>query len=275
MSEIPGATIDWTDYFDPTLPRIIHIPEPLLEVSVQDLIDTVAAQQADLDNLIYAAINPVLNGGKQDLGGGLFVGLTTSLSNARISFDARKLSTAQGAVTTGDINGVTLNDASATFISDGIEPGAWVVNVTDASICSVIRVNSETQIITDGLADGTDDQWGIGDVYKIFNVEQGEVSEGNAVSTDYQGNPIKAILPTAGIQVIRSLDVSAALLDAAISGGLTPQQATQLEELWKMQALDPTDPLTKTPSEFSTQSRDIVIDVTGDGKTSSTGTRKP
>lgn len=274
MSEIPGVTIDWTDYFDPSLPRVIHIPVPLLVVTVQDLIDTVAAQQAEIDNLIYAAINPQVNGGRQDLGGGLFVGLTTTLDNARISFDARKISTASGAVTTGDPNGVTLNDATATFIADGVQPGAWIVNTADGSLCSAIRVQSETQLITDGLADGTDNQWNIGDGYKVFNVEQGRVSDGNAVAVDDLGNQLEAVLPTAGIQVIRSLDVSAALLQAS-GGSLTPEQAAQLEEIWTSQALNPADKFTKTPTEFRSESGDIIIKVTGDGKTTSTGTRQP
>lgn len=260
MAEIPGVTIDWTDYFDPTLPRIIHIPAPLLEVTVQGLIDTVAEHQARLDNLVYAAINPQVNGGRQNLGGGLFVGLTTTLDNARVSFDARKISTSAGSVTTGDPNGVTLNDATATFLADGVEPGGWVVNTTDGSLCSVIRVQSETQIITDGLDDGVDDQWDIGDGYKIFNVEQGRVADGNAVAVDYLANELEAVLPTAGIQVIRSLDVSAALLEGS-GGALTSQQVRDAMKLSPSAGAPDADSIDDQLSDLSTDVADVGTEM--------------
>ena len=209
MAEIPGVTIDFTDYSAPSIPRTVHIPAPLVEASTQDLIDTLASKQAELDNLVYDALMSA--SGKDDLGGGVFVGLTQRLLNARISFDARKDSTTVGAVTTADANGIVLTDINAQFQTDGIEPGAWGVNFSDGSICSVIRVLSETQLLTDGLGGGTDNQWEIGDVYKLYNITQVEVDGGNVVAVDDVGDPINPILPTAGTQAVRTSSSSATL----------------------------------------------------------------
>lgn len=200
MAEIAGVTIDFLDYRAPTNPRIVHIPNTIAEATVQDLIDTLAAKQAEIDNLVY---DPLLAAaGKQDLGGGVKVGLTLELQNARASFDSVKGSTHEGTVTTGDANGVTLNDAAAQFVTDAIEQGAWIWNKTDGSVCSVLRVVNETQLITDGLGDGTDNQFDMSDAYEIRNVKQREVSGGNLVAIDSIGDPLSAILPSAGTQVV-------------------------------------------------------------------------
>lgn len=46
----------------------------------------------------------------------------------------------------------------------------------------------------------------------------------------------------------------------------------RLDELWRLAGLDAANPVTATPSEITTE--DIALDVTGDGTTSSTLTRR-
>ena len=69
-------------------------------------------------------------------------------------------------------------------------------------------------------------------------------------------------------------DQLAAISAAIASGALTTAQATQLYEIAKRLSLDPLDPFTFTPNEMRSASGDIIISLTGDGKTSSTGTRQ-
>lgn len=229
MAEIAGVTFDWTDYSDtPTDPRIMRIPVPLVEATVQDLTDTLSARQADLDNLIYdQLLDGPGTGGKQDLGGGVLVGLTTTTKNVVVSFEARKDSVREGTVTTGDANGILLTDTGATFISSGVTPGAWVMNLTDGSMASVLRVKSETQLITDGLGDGIDNQWDLNDAYEVRLVVQVEIAGGNLVAIDSIGDPREVVLPTAGTQVIRTSASSATLRESeaiefsSYNGGVT------------------------------------------------------
>jgi uncharacterized protein YjbI with pentapeptide repeats len=74
--------IDWD-----LSPRIIYVPSSSTELDMQDLVDTCRQHevyQTNMDNdyLITAA-------GKDPLGGGVYVGLTVSLLNAQVAFEAR------------------------------------------------------------------------------------------------------------------------------------------------------------------------------------------
>ncbi len=183
-------------------PRIITVDAPSTELTVQDLVDTIRDSE---DEEINLEDRPLLSaGGKEDLGGSVSVGTTATLLDTVISFEARKVWTSAGTVTTGDATGRNLIDAGATFISDGIVPGAWIVNFTDLSICSVLKVVSETELRTDVLGAGSDNQFDSSDVYRVMVVIQCEVDGGNAVAVDKTGVSISPILPTAGTQVIRS-----------------------------------------------------------------------
>lgn len=84
------------------------------------------------------------------------------------------------------------------------------------------------------------------------------------------------LLSPGGAAAPNSVDDQLADLAAAISAGtLTMAQADQLLEIWKRLSLDSADPFTATPSQMRTASGDIIIDLTGDGVASSTGTRQP
>lgn len=207
MVQRDDVTIDWF-----LSPRIIRIAEPSTEIDVQDLHDTVTEIESRITNLIYDRI--IATAGKENLGSGVFVGLTSTLLNAKLAFEARKISTVSGTVTTADTDGRLLFDAGANFST--VEQGAWVVNLTDdGSCCSVVDVIDNTTILTDFLADGYDNQFEIGDSYKIWNVEQVNVSGGNVVAVDGYNNAISPILPSMGTQVVRTSAASATLRELA------------------------------------------------------------
>lgn len=206
-------------------PRVVRIAEPSTELTIQDLHDTLRDIEDEPNAMQYADL--ISTAGKEAIGGGLLVGLTSTLKNAVIAFDARKVSTSSGAVTTPDLSGFTLIDSGATFVADNVKTGAWVVNTTDGSVASVISVDSETQITTDKLADGSDNEFAGSDVYKIWNVIQVEVTGGNLVAQDVGGSPIDSILPTMGTQVVRTGAASATLQElldiqhSSFNGGVT------------------------------------------------------
>ena len=195
------------DFFES--PRIVRVAAPSTELTIQDLHDTVRAIEDEPNKLQYPDL--ISSAGKEPLGGGITVGITSTLKDAQVSFEARKASTSSGTVTTADASGRTLIDSAATFVSDGVERGAWVVNLTDGSVASVTRVVSETQLVTDVLGDGLDGQFEIGDSYKVWNVIGCQVSGGNLVAQDENGATIAQILPTAGTQVRLTASSSATL----------------------------------------------------------------
>lgn len=198
-------------------PRIAFVGATETEISVQDLHDTLRAWADDPWNMSFESL--ITSAGKEDLGGGVLVGITSTLLNTKLAFESRKASTARGTVTTGDSAGITLVDNTATFIASGVEVGAWVENLTDGSVCTVLRVVSETELLTDGLGDPSDpacdSMWEVGDAYKVRNVTQTSVSGGNLVATDENGVEMNAILPTAGTQVVRTSSSSATLQELA------------------------------------------------------------
>lgn len=73
-------------------------------------------------------------------------------------------------------------------------------------------------------------------------------------------------------QVSLIVNNSAGLQIVSVGSGLSAEQDTKLDELHKLQALDPDNPLTITPN--SRQVDDIDLAITGDGKTSTTVTRQ-
>lgn len=82
MSIRQDLTIEWT-----VSPRIIEIASPSIEITVQDLYDTLRdiaskAEAIDDDEIVDGS-------GKEALGGGLLIGLTVKLLNAKLKFEAR------------------------------------------------------------------------------------------------------------------------------------------------------------------------------------------
>ena len=73
-------TIDWS-----VSPRIITVDSPSVDITMQDLYDTLRTREQDqIDETFIIA-----GAGKEPLGGGVLVGLTLTLNNALLEFEAR------------------------------------------------------------------------------------------------------------------------------------------------------------------------------------------
>lgn len=124
MATIAGVTVDFT-----VSPRIITIPAPLVAVSIQDLHDTLTNIEDDLHNgMQYNRL--IRSAGKESLGGGVAVGITATLLNAKLAFAARAGPSFIQCVVRGG-NLVALDDVGANI--DPIEPTAFTQVVTAAS----------------------------------------------------------------------------------------------------------------------------------------------
>lgn len=207
-------------------PRLIEVSGDT-EITIQETVDLIRDWEDDEANMAY---DPLIDAaGKEPLGGQVYVGITAALQNAKIAFDpsATIIPKETGTCTTGNTTGTVLIDSSATFESNGVEPGATVVNFTDGSAATVITVDSEIQLTHWPLLSGTENDWDIGDSYKVWNTAQREVSGGNLVAVDAAGDPMSAIFPTAFTQVVRTASSSATLQElediqyASFEGGVT------------------------------------------------------
>jgi hypothetical protein len=114
-----------------------------------------------------------------------------------------------GTATSASSNGTVLIDSGATFVTDGVLPGATVLNYTDNSVSSIISVDSETQLSLYALDDGTDNDWDISDAYKIWNITQFDIAGGNLVAVDENGFSTTAILSTFGNEILKTSSSSA------------------------------------------------------------------
>jgi len=207
------VTIDWT-----TSPRIIEVDAPSTEFSIQDLVDTCRDNEDELINID----NPHLvnAAGKEDLGGGVTVGITASLQDAQVSFEARTTHIADGLADADDIYGTTLTGAAGVdFTASGVNRGDSVINWDDHSFATVVSAPSGENYVTHtDLENGVNNDWGIGDDYSIFATVQCEIAGGNLTGVDTQGGSADAIFPTVFTQIVRTSSSSATL-----------QNVTQLE----------------------------------------------
>jgi uncharacterized protein YjbI with pentapeptide repeats len=99
-------------------PRIITVLAPSAEITMQDLVDTCRYLEDDLNSLDDEHL--VDAAGKEDLGGGVKVGITVTLQNAKLAFEARggpdfiQCNISGGNLVSIDLNGVTTSPIQPT-----------------------------------------------------------------------------------------------------------------------------------------------------------------
>ncbi len=196
--------------FLPSLtPRIIRVPIADGDtITLQEIIDQSRVIEEEPQNTAYERI--VLAAGKTDLGGGISTGITGTLQNAQLEFEARTTPISTGTATAGG-DSDTLVASGSTFQADGVLRGAWIVNFTDGSIGSVRTIDSEQQLTTTLLVEGASNDWATSDTFKIWNILQVEVSAGNLVAKDANDLSIDSIYTSFGNQVVRTGDTSASI----------------------------------------------------------------
>ncbi len=229
-------------------PRIITIAVPSTSITIEDLYDTLRTIEDDVDNLDDAFL--ISAGGREQLGGGIRVGVTATLNNARLAFQARRIPLSTGTVTSAGSpeigsptsfgsppkTGRVLNDSIATFQADGVSAGDIVFNCTDQSVGEVSAANSETEVVLGGtscapgapeggLGGGSDNTFETGDVYAIYDIVQCQITEGNLVATGPAGagspdtaTTLDPVFPTFGTQVVRSSTTAGVQIETGISG---------------------------------------------------------
>lgn len=209
-----AATVDLTVY--PNLsPVVIEVDAPQTDITAQDFYDSVKAWEDTPIGILYPKL--ISAGGKEDLGGGVLVGITATLINARIRFAARADPLDAGyAATAADVTGEHLTAASGLFVTRGVYPGCTVFNVTTGSMESVIEVISETELTMFPLKGGTRQDWRVGDQVAVYPNVQCSITGGNLVAIDETGTTIDVVYQSPNVQVIMTSSSSATLTEQSV-----------------------------------------------------------
>lgn len=203
-----------------TSPRV-SFEDSAVEVTLQTVINELRLVEYSWQGMSQP---PLLNAeGKADLGGGLLTGITYTGQDGQLAFASQRTPVETGTVTTP--NTATVNrsgfdslrviDSTATFQAALVVPGSFILNWTDQSIASVLQVVSETELIVEVPEQGSDNQYGSGDVYSVFNIVKRTVRDGNTVAVDDLAIAIDPVLGTFGTYVVIEKATSAALLAPA------------------------------------------------------------
>ena len=209
-------------------PRLIIVDASTTQVTIQDLIDTLRTYEASTAGIDEPYI--LDSAGKEDLGGGVTVGLTVSLQNAQIYFEERSTVHINGTCQVANLSGINLYDPSATFISDDVLRGYIVFNASTASMSTILEVLSENNLYSLPLSGGSNIEWNIGNGYNIYKNELCSVVGGNLVAKDASGNSFYPILQSPNVQSSLASSSSATLQG--------------LEDFWSKDITGYTDPST-------------------------------
>lgn len=218
MAERSDIVVDW-----PLSPRIITVQAPSTEITQQDLLDTLRKLESQLTALDDDPLTDAA--GKENLGGGVLVGISQTLQNAQLAFEARTTPTEEGTATS--VGTIILTDTAAQFVTVGVQRGALIVNFTDKAVAEVLSVENQTHLTHRPLTGGSGNDWGIGDAYRIYNIVQCDVTGGNLVALDEAGDPMSPIFPAAFTQVVKTSSSSATLQElgaiqySSYNGGVT------------------------------------------------------
>lgn len=191
-------------------PRIIEVIIPATDITVQELYNLIRQWEDEPAHLSYPKL--ISAAGKEALGGGVVVGITATLQNARIMFTGRTTPLeSAGNVTSGDVKGKTLYAIGGQFVVNSVYEGCTVFNSSTGGMAAVTEIISDIELKSFQLSGGSRDTWGIGDVYSIYPNVQCAITGGNLVAIDDVGNSISSVMQSPNVQVVRSSSSSATL----------------------------------------------------------------
>ena len=133
------VTIDWS-----VSPRVITVASPSVEITCQDLFDTLRFLESQSDAMDDPGI--VDAAGKESLGGGVSVGLTVTLLNALVAFESRIGPTyEQCRVNGGNLVAI---DSNGFYFSTPISPTAFTQVITTASSSATTQSQAQLEYST-------------------------------------------------------------------------------------------------------------------------------
>lgn len=204
MAIISGTIVAWH-----LSPRIITIPAPIIEATIEDLQDTLLDLEAQEEGMVWPHLRNTSGG--ESLGGGVSVGLTMELQNAQLQFEGRTVATENGTCTANDSTGTILTASGGQFVTNGVTRGNTVFNATTGSMGTVLSVTSETELISQQITGGARTTWVNTDLYSIYSNVQCNISGGNLVAVDDVEAELSPVLQSPNTNVVRTSSSSATL----------------------------------------------------------------
>jgi hypothetical protein len=197
MAERADITVDWG-----LSPRLIEVALPSVSLSNQDMHDTLNSNTLQPgmsdDSLENMDDDPIIDSaGKEDLGGGVEVGITSTLLDGQVAFGRTSPRTGAEIVTTGG-SATVLVASAATLQADSCQRGDWVINWTDRSVTEILEVLSETSARCRTLSGGVTNLFNLNDVITVWEVAECELSGGNTVAVDAADLSINPLFTTFG-----------------------------------------------------------------------------
>lgn len=209
-------------------PRIVEIRKPTTDVTVQEIYDAIRNWEDEPSSMSYP---PLISGaGKEDLGGGVTVGITATLQNAQVRFEGRTIPLDDGIGRTCDATdaaGIALFVNDADFITSGIYAGATVLNDTTNELETVTSITDANNLISFPISGVNSLGWTTGDGYLIWPNVIASITGGNLVAVDNDGVSIDPVFQSPNVQVVRSSSSSATLQElsaiqySSFNGGVT------------------------------------------------------
>lgn len=191
-------------------PRVVVVDAPQTEATLQDIVDTIEAWQDSEEGISFSPlIDP---SGKQALGGGTSVVITATLLNTKLRFAARHSPLTTGIATAASSTGKILEDTGNDFVSAGIYVGCTIFNGTAGAMETVVLVSTNT-LTSFPLQGGTRQDWQIGDTYSIYPNNLCNISGGNLVAVDENGDEMDPILQAPNVNIVRASSSSGTVAD--------------------------------------------------------------
>ena len=197
-------------------PRVLEVLEPTTDITVQELVDACREWE---DSPAGMGHEPLIDAaGKEDLGGGVSVGITATLQNTVVMFQPRTTPIDDGVGRTcdqTDSSGKQLYVNDADFVSAGVAVGDTVRNVTTGEWGTVTQIVDQYTLSHFPLSGFGGLGWTAGDNYRVFENENCSVTGGNVVAVDADGDQTDAFMPSPNVFLRTTSSSSATLMELA------------------------------------------------------------
>jgi len=154
MAVRTDLTVDWE-----ASPRIITIADPSTEITIQDLHDSLTSIEQSPEGIDRLKL--IDSAGKENLGGGVFVGITANLQNAQLAFEARPSPNyIQCKVYKGNLVAVDTNGDPISPIKETAYTQVTLIQSTAASIVEQSVADTATQTVEESVTTAPDGSLG-------------------------------------------------------------------------------------------------------------------
>ena len=198
-------------------PRISVVLAPRTEYLAQDVVETTRKFEDSFRGM--SEFKLVNASGKEDIGGGSFVGITYQFQDNQVQFEDRQTPAETGTITTGSVapvgGKILVVDAAADFVSAAVKRGSFIVNWDDQSIVSINDVVDLNTLRVKVPTSGIGNTYDISDNYSVFNVVKCNLGGGNATAVDDLASAIDPAVPSVGVFLTLEKSVSAGLVSGS------------------------------------------------------------